>query len=57
MPLLWNEVDSSLDPRSFTIRNAMERMDRLGEDPVSPVLESKPDLVEVLEHLAGILAS
>jgi bifunctional non-homologous end joining protein LigD len=56
MPLLWNEVDSSLDARNFTIRNAIDRMDRLEEDPVSPVLESKPDLSEVLDHLARMLA-
>ncbi len=56
MPLLWNEVDSSLDPRTFTIRNAIDRMERLDKDPVSPVLETKPDLAEVLDHLAGMLA-
>src|SRR6266540_2529296 len=52
MPLLWEEVNQSLDPRAFTIRTAIERMDRLGADPVLPVLESKPDLAAVLEQLA-----
>ena len=57
MPLLWDEVNDSLDPKMFTISNAIGRMERLDKDPVSPVLESKPDLEEVLERLAKMLAS
>ena len=53
MPLVWDEVNESLDPRNFTIRNAVERMERLGLDPVQPVLETKPDLSGVLEQLAS----
>ena len=30
MPLVWDEVDQSLDPRKFTIKTAVERMERLG---------------------------
>jgi DNA primase len=56
MPLTWDEVDSSLDPRDFTIRNAVERMERLGGDPMVPVLESKPDLAGVLERLAALMS-
>jgi bifunctional non-homologous end joining protein LigD len=56
MPLQWDEVNDSLDPKSFTISNAIDRIERLGSDPVSPVLETKPDLAEVLERLAGMLA-
>jgi bifunctional non-homologous end joining protein LigD len=56
MPLVWDEVDDSLDPRAFTIRNALGRMDQLGRDPVAPVLESKPDLAQVLEQLAELMA-
>jgi len=55
MPLLWEEVDSSLDPRLFTIKTAVERMERLGRDPVAQVLEDKPDLAKVLERLAPML--
>jgi bifunctional non-homologous end joining protein LigD len=55
MPLRWEEVNDSLDPKTFSIRNAIERMDRLGNDPVLPVLEGKPDLSQVLERLAGVL--
>ena len=53
MPLLWDEVDSELDPKTFTIRNAIERMERITIDPVRPVLESKPNLAAILEQLAA----
>ncbi len=56
MPLLWDEVNDALDPKTFTIRNAADRMQRLEKDPVLPVLESKPDLAEVLDQLARMLA-
>jgi bifunctional non-homologous end joining protein LigD len=56
MPLLWDEVNDSLDPKAFTISNAIDRIQRLERDPASPVLETKPDLAEVLERLAGMLA-
>jgi bifunctional non-homologous end joining protein LigD len=52
MPLLWEEVDDALDPRAYTIRTAVERMERLGTDPVLAVLEARPDLGGVLERLA-----
>jgi bifunctional non-homologous end joining protein LigD len=57
MPLLWDDVNETLDPKAFTIHNAPERMERLRADPVGPVLEIKPDLVDVLDQLAGLLAS
>jgi bifunctional non-homologous end joining protein LigD len=56
MPLLWEEVNDSLDPRAFTIKTAVERMQRLTRDPVVAVLDEKPDLRQVLERLAGELA-
>jgi bifunctional non-homologous end joining protein LigD len=52
MPLEWHEVDDGLDPRVFTIRNAVERMERLTHDPVHGVLEEAPDLMAVLQRLA-----
>ena len=55
MPLTWDEVDQSLDPRAFTIKTAIERMERLGRDPVAPVLDDKPDLAKILEKLAPML--
>jgi bifunctional non-homologous end joining protein LigD len=30
-PLRWDEVNKRLDPRSFTMRNAPERLDRIGD--------------------------
>ncbi len=56
MPLTWDEVNQSLDPRAFTIKTAIERMERLGRDPVVQVLDDKPDLSVVLERLAEIMA-
>jgi bifunctional non-homologous end joining protein LigD len=56
MPLEWDEVNESLDPRAFTIKTAIERMERLTSDPVAPVLEEKPDLGTVLEKLATQMA-
>ena len=55
MPLRWDEVDGSLDPKTFTIRNAVQRMERLSVDPVLPVLEVKPNLNDVLTRLAQVL--
>ena len=54
MPLVWDEVNETLDPKNYTIRNALERMDRLGGDPCLPVIEMKPDLGVVLEKLAAM---
>jgi len=54
MPLTWDEVNDSLDPRAFTIKTAVERMEKLGADPVVGVLEEKPDLGKVLENLAQL---
>jgi bifunctional non-homologous end joining protein LigD len=56
MPLEWSEVVQGLDPKNFTIKNAVERMEKLGVDPVRRVLEEKPDLGEVLGRLAGALS-
>ncbi len=55
MPLTWDEVDQSLDPRAFTIKTAIDRMERLGRDPVAQVLDDKPDLAKILEKLAPML--
>jgi bifunctional non-homologous end joining protein LigD len=51
MPLHWEEVNETLDPRGHTIRTAVERLRRFGEDPVAPVLTLVPDLLQVLERL------
>ena len=51
MPIEWQEVNAKLHNSKFTIANALKRMQKLGKDPVAPVLEEKPDLVRVLERL------
>ncbi len=51
MPLEWDEVTSKLHNSNFTIANGLSRMQKLGKDPVVPVLEMKPDLVHILERL------
>ena len=56
MPLRWEEVNSDLDPRAFTITTAVARMEQLGADPVAQVFSDKPDLGAVLERLAAALS-
>jgi bifunctional non-homologous end joining protein LigD len=57
MSLVWDEVVDGLDPRDFTIKNAMSRLQRLGTDPCVEVLEQKPDLQQVLQRLARELSA
>ena len=52
MPITWDEVNQSLDPRAFTIKTAVQRLEAMGADPVVKVLEEKPDLGAILERLA-----
>jgi bifunctional non-homologous end joining protein LigD len=56
MPLRWDEVADGLDPKDYTIRNAVERMEELGADPIAPVLTEVPDLGAVLGRLAKLLS-
>jgi len=51
MTIEWDEVNGKLHNSNFTITNALKRMNKLGHDPVLAVLETKPDLVHVLERL------
>jgi bifunctional non-homologous end joining protein LigD len=51
MPIEWDEVNGKLHNSNFTIAHALKRMQKLGHDPVVGVLETKPDLVHVLERL------
>ncbi|ESR23857.1 non-homologous end-joining DNA ligase [Lutibaculum baratangense] len=43
-PLHWDEVTDELDPRSFTIATVPERIERLGGDPWSEMLEVRQRL-------------
>jgi bifunctional non-homologous end joining protein LigD len=52
MPLRWSEVKDGLDIRSFTIKTAPARMQKLKRDPLREVLEEEPDLAGALERLA-----
>ncbi len=57
MPLTWQELGPRLDPTDYTIRNARDRMQRLGEDPFASVLRERPDLPAALDALARLLQS
>ncbi len=52
-PLAWDEVVPGLRIRDHTIATVPERMERLGRDPLAPVLEESPDLLGALQALAG----
>ena len=54
-PLRWEEVGPDLDPRAFTITTVPSRLERLGDDPMGPVLEQMPDLAAALERLRDLL--
>ena len=55
MPLQWREVTRKLTMSAYTIITAPKRMEKLGTDPVRPVLEVVPNLPAVLERLLGRL--
>jgi bifunctional non-homologous end joining protein LigD len=57
MPLEWKEVSARLEVTRYTIRTAPGRMKKMNHDPMAPVLAKAPDLGQVLERLAGILAA
>lgn len=54
MPVTWDEVVVGLDPRQFTLRNALDRVAAWGDgagDPCRPVLDQRPDLAAALTAL------
>ena len=53
MPVTWEEVTPALRPRQFTLRDAVARLERVG-DPMAPVLTLRPDLPRALERLAAL---
>lgn len=50
-PLEWDEVTEELTIEQHTIASVPERMERLGRDPLAPVLEMEPDLLGALGRL------
>lgn len=54
-PLAWSEVGAKLDVRKLNLRTVPKRLKKLGEDPLLPVLELRPDLMSALGKLAELL--
>lgn len=50
-PLKWTELHLALNPSAFTIHSVVDRFAALG-DPMAPLLESTPDLSQVLKTMA-----
>jgi bifunctional non-homologous end joining protein LigD len=53
-PLAWAEVRKGLDPVEFTIRNVLDRFERVG-DLFQPVLTNKQQIEAALERTAQLL--
>jgi len=54
-PLSWKEVNRGLHIERFTMRNMVKRMRRLKHDPLRPVLDLEPNLLDVLQKLHRLL--
>jgi bifunctional non-homologous end joining protein LigD len=50
-PLRWSEVTKRLRIENHTITSMPRRMKRVGEDPMRPVLDLRPDLLGALDRL------
>jgi bifunctional non-homologous end joining protein LigD len=53
----WSEVGPKLDPSRFTLTTLPRRMEKLGTDPMAPILATVPDLPEVLQNLGDRIPS
>jgi len=51
-PLRWSEVGERLDVSAFNLKTLPQRLSKLKEDPLLPVLDHEPDLARTLELLA-----
>jgi bifunctional non-homologous end joining protein LigD len=54
-PLEWAEVTPQLEPGRFTIRTVPQRLQAMKEDPLRPVLDHTPDLLQALGRLQARL--
>lgn len=54
-PLAWSEVSAKLDVRKLNLRTVPKRLRKLGEDPLLPVLELRPDLMAAVGKLSELL--
>lgn len=52
MTLQWHELTSGLTPTAFTIRDAVDRLEKVG-DPMLEVLTLKPGIAPALAKLAA----
>jgi len=52
-PLHWDEVSGELRIEDHTIATVPERMARMVDDPLRPILDLEPDLLGALERLSG----
>ena len=55
MPIEWSELDDQLHNSNHNLKNAIERLQRLG-DPMAPLLDTTPDLHRALGLLGERLA-
>ena len=55
MPLQWSEVKDGLQIMDFTIANAPERIAQMNDDPMLPVLTTRPDFGEVFGRLGEVV--
>ena len=53
-PLDWSEVKKGLDPTHFTIRNVLDRFERVG-DLFEPVLRNPQKLETALERVSHLV--
>ncbi len=53
-PLSWDEVESSLDPRAFTMRTVPARVAKHG-DPMRTLLATRPDIARAVEQLSDLV--
>lgn len=54
-PLSWDEVGESLDPRSFTMRTILDRLEKVG-DLWAPVVGPGIDMAQALDRVQGTFA-